>query len=151
MSSPCALGRSSPGSSSPSPASFGRLPPPHDRQSDGRATKFQPNLEVLDAREVPAVLTWTGAVDSNFWNGLNWTVEDPGQLDDGGHRAPVAYDDLVFTAQSGIGGGGLGTGGGVGGGGASYPDCYGMSGTYTSITLAPDYTHVVTATGTVTT
>ncbi|MBX9583401.1 MAG: hypothetical protein K2X87_24120 [Gemmataceae bacterium] len=89
---------------------------------------------LLEAREVPATLVWTGGGSTtSYYDDPNWTVEVSGALTTT-HREPQPGDDLVFRASSGGsnkwctgmaytyfagggsgGGGGPGPGGGVGG------------------------------------
>ena len=108
--------------------------------------KFRPNLEILDARDVPAVLLWTDASgDNQFDTAANWS------LGDGSNRVPQAGDDLVFQANPSSGGGvGVDGGGGISPP-VSYPS-YGMhapdgGGDYNSVTLDASYTETVTVTG----
>ena len=52
---------------------------------------FRPALEALEAREVPAVFLWTGAVSTNALDAANWSsMEEPGGL-------PGEDDHLYFT------------------------------------------------------
>ena len=106
--------------------------------------KFRPSLEILDARDVPAVLLWTDASgDDQFDTAANWS------LGDGSNRGPQAGDDLVFQANPSSGGGvGVGCGAGTSPP-VSYPS-YGMhpasGGDYNSVTLEEGYNATVTVT-----
>jgi hypothetical protein len=48
---------------------------------------YRPILECLEERWVLAQATWTGAIDSNFWQPANWQ----------GAVLPVAGDDVILT------------------------------------------------------
>jgi hypothetical protein len=54
---------------------------------------FRPRVELLEAREVPALFTWTGAVSTSASDPLNWQTAVPNTL-------PGPDDDVVFTAMS---------------------------------------------------
>lgn len=54
------------------------------------------NVEVLEPRDVPATLVWTGS-DGGLWSeSNNWTVFDTGE-----HRTPDSSDTLVFGELNG--------------------------------------------------
>lgn len=58
---------------------------------------FRPALETLEAREVPAAFTWTGAVSTDATVAANWSsLEEPGGL-------PGEDDHLYFDATVSIG------------------------------------------------
>src|SRR5262249_14134829 len=60
------------------------------------APTFRPQLETLDAREVPAVFTWTGASSTDAADPANWQVTgDPPAAD-----LPSENDDVRFIAMS---------------------------------------------------
>ncbi len=59
------------------------------------------SLESLESREVPALYTWTGAMDTNAANMMNWQVNvsmQPGQPPAPPAGLPDGDDELIFNA-----------------------------------------------------
>ncbi|MBA4062658.1 MAG: hypothetical protein C0501_02915 [Isosphaera sp.] len=91
--------------------------------------RLKPGVEALEGREVPAVLTWTGAVSTAFDVAGNWRADGAPAA-----RAPEAGDELVFDAS------------------AVNPDCFGVRGfglpddqaDFAAVRLLPGYAGTVT-------
>jgi hypothetical protein len=63
-------------------------------RTSARTSRFRPGLEALEAREVPANFTWTGALSTNALDAANWSsLEEPGGL-------PGEDDHLYFNGPS---------------------------------------------------
>jgi hypothetical protein len=104
--------------------------------------RFRPSLETLDARDVPAALTWTNAAANNdFYTPANWNLTGTTTVS---AYAPVVGDDVTFdgtvssadcdnlgvlAAIGGEGGpvGGDGEGGGEGGSGSGTTGLHSLS------------------------
>jgi hypothetical protein len=107
---------------------------------DPRRRSMRLGLESLEAREVPAVVMWSGAVSDDFNNALNWDVLNSRPLH---HKVPEAGDDIVFS--------GLYVLDRHSAGGAGIQDCVGLkpdaSGAYNSLLMLESYEGTVTVAG----
>jgi hypothetical protein len=60
------------------------------RRKSAPPHRFRPGVECLEAREVPAVITWLGGYSNMFGQPLNWDLG----------RVPQAGDDVIFGASA---------------------------------------------------
>lgn len=85
-----------------------------DRKSAPSAKRFRPRLDGLEAREVPAVVTWEGGVSTSALDPLNWS----------GDALPDVGDDVFISGST--------------------PDCSGLRGPFASLHIVNGYTGTVT-------
>ena len=100
-------------------------------------TAFRPSFELLEAREVPAVVVWHGAVSTDAGNVANWDLDFYGNSL---HQLPAAGDEVNFAPPGvydpkhpGINQAAI--------------NCVGFHGNFNSVYVDPDYTARITLDG----
>jgi hypothetical protein len=88
--------------------------------------KFRPRVDALEARDVPAIVDWTGIVSDDMTVADNWVVPGEG----GAHRLPTSADDVFFAGHY-----------------SSSRDCGNFAGDYNSVHLGLGYMGTVTLAG----